>query len=185
MYPETLHLHRFLINSPNKGKIRAMLDSIKSIKRVLYFAALMTFLLSCTDENRTQKVEEVETNGKISSIIRSPVTMDGPIDTIHVAKMSFQETVFEFGEVREGETVEHEFHFTNTGKVPLVINNAQSTCGCTVPEWPKVPIEPGQKGSIKVNFDTENRLGFQEKPITITANIYPSPVRIYLRGKVI
>ncbi len=157
----------------------------KRISLLSLLALMILFFSGCQAEKEGQKVQEVPTNGKISSIIRNPVTSDGPIDTVNVAKMIFNNAVFDFGEIREGATVEHEFQFTNYGKVPLVIHNAHSTCGCTVPDWPKVPISPGQGGTIKVMFDSENRTGFQEKPITITSNTYPSTTRIYIRGNVL
>lgn len=130
-------------------------------------------------------VEEIQTEGKISSIIRSPISADGSIDTINVAKMTFATQVFEFDEVPEGTIVQHVFKFKNDGKIPLIIQNAHSTCGCTVPEWPKEPIEPNESGEIKVEFDTKSKTGLQEKLVIITANTYPSVTRLFLKGFVI
>ena len=131
-----------------------------------------------------KSVQEFQTAGKISSIIRNPVTLDGPVDTVNVARMEFETTVFDFGEVPEGRVVTHVFKFTNNGRVPLVINNAQSTCGCTVPSWPKKPIPPGGNAEIKVEFNTNGKQNFQEKPVTITANTFPASTKIYLKGMV-
>jgi hypothetical protein len=78
--------------------------------------------------------------------------------------------------------VEHTFAFTNTGKKPLLISNARSTCGCTVPDWPKEPIMPGKSGVIQVRFNTENKAKEQVKPVTITANTYPATNKVYLQG---
>ena len=130
-------------------------------------------------------MEEIQTQGKISSIIRSPIQADGTLDTVNVAKMTFEETVFEFGEIPEGQVVKHIFKFKNDGKVPLVIQNAHSTCGCTVPDWPKNPIGPGDSGEIKVEFDTKSKTDFQEKPVIVTANTYPSVTKLFLKGFVI
>lgn len=143
------------------------------------------FLLAgCKNEDSGKTVEEIQTSGKISSIIRSPVTAEGPQDTVNVAKIDFEETVYDFGEVAEGQMVSHVFKFTNTGSVPLLINNAQSTCGCTIPEWPRNPIPPGGEGEIKVAFNTKEKHDFQEKPVTISANTYPSNTTVYLKGYV-
>lgn len=156
----------------------------------IFFAALLSsslviFLAGCQGENGTGKaVEEIPADGKISSIIRSPITADGPLDTVNVAKMSFENTVYDFGEVMEGEMVNYIFKFKNTGNVPLVINNANSTCGCTVPVWPKEPVQPGQEGEIKVEFNTKAKSDFQEKPVVISANTYPSNTTVYLKGYV-
>lgn len=142
---------------------------------------------SCKEDSAGsgKSVEEIQTQGKISSIIRSPIQADGTLDTVNVAKMTFEETVFEFGEIPEGQVVKHIFKFKNDGKVPLVIQNAHSTCGCTVPDWPKNPIGPGDSGEIKVEFDTKSKTDFQEKPVIVTANTYPSVTKLFLKGFVI
>ncbi|GAB4255224.1 MAG: hypothetical protein Kow0027_21800 [Saprospiraceae bacterium] len=137
---------------------------------------------ACANDAENDSLDTIKTEGKISQIIRNPVSADGTVDTVNVAKMTFEEPEFNFGEVKEGDVVSHVFKFTNTGKVPLLINNAKSTCGCTIPKWPKEFIEPGQSGEIAVEFNTSGKSGFQEKPVTITANTYPSTTRIYLRG---
>lgn len=152
----------------------------------LALAAMAVFQFGCKhDGGGSEKgVESIQTEGKISSIIRSPVTADGEVDTTNVAKIKFEEEVFEFGEVDEGAVIKHEFKFVNTGKVPLVIQNAHSTCGCTIPKWPTEMIDPGKSGLIHVEFNTKGKADFQEKPIIITANTYPSVTEVYLRGTV-
>ncbi len=149
---------------------------------------IFLFLLSAC-QNNTQEdqraVEEITDPELIfnSEIIRNPVSArPEPIDTVNVAKMTFKEHHFDFGEIAEGKVVVHEYEFTNTGKVPLVITNGHSTCGCTVPEWPKEAIKPGDTGKIKVKFDTNGKAGPQAKPITIVANTYPSKTMLELVG---
>lgn len=131
-----------------------------------------------------KQLEEIKTEGKISSIIRSPISADGTVDTVNVAKMEFESTIFDFGEVDEGAVIKHDFKFVNTGKVPLVIQNAHSTCGCTIPDWPKDVIAPGQSSVIKVEFNTKGKSEFQEKPVIITANTYPSVTKVFVKGTV-
>jgi hypothetical protein len=87
--------------------------------------------------------------------------------------MTFKETEFDFGTIKQDKRVNHTFTFTNTGQAPLVIESATATCGCTVPEWPKEPIAPGKTGTIKVEFDPTGKSGQQSKQITITANTDP------------
>ncbi len=148
-------------------------------------AALIIVAVACQDDTEKGKqLDEIKTEGKISSIVRSPINADGTVDTVNVAKMDFEQTIFEFGEVDEGAVVKHEFKFTNNGKQPLLIQNAHSTCGCTVPDWPKEVIQPGQSGVINVEFDTKGKTEFQEKPVIITANTYPSVTKLYLKGTV-
>lgn len=153
---------------------------------------LITFLFvanqACQSNslNKEKSVEEITNASKITneSIVRNPAGAEIPEDTINIAKIKFEEKVFNFGEVMEGELVSHIYHFTNVGKAPLVISNARSTCGCTVPEWPKDPIEPGKHGTIEVKFNTNGKRNNQRKPIYITANTYPATSEVYLEGMV-
>ncbi|MCF8244033.1 MAG: DUF1573 domain-containing protein [Saprospiraceae bacterium] len=109
-----------------------------------------------------------------------PAAPTGPTTVI-----SFTETEFNFGKVKAGEKVEHEYTFKNTGKEPLVISNAKGSCGCTVPEWPKEPIAPGASAKIRVNFDSKGKSGPQTKQVTITANTDPVQSIIYIKGEVL
>ncbi len=136
-----------------------------------------------SSDNAIQEIR-VEPKGPNASIIRNPVSANEPIDTVNVAKLVFEAPDFDFGEVQEGAKIMHTFRFFNAGKVPLLIAHAKSTCGCTVPKWPKNPIPPGGDGKIIVEFDTKNKAGFQKKPVTVTANTYPSGTKVFLIGKV-
>jgi hypothetical protein len=96
----------------------------------------------------------------------------------------FEQDTFRFGTVEEGERVSHSFSFVNTGKSDLVIVNAYGSCGCTVPEYSKKPVRPGQKGEINVVFDSKGRVGENVKNVTVVANTEPSTNKIYLIGTV-
>lgn len=97
-----------------------------------------------------------------------------PGDTAQGApEMTFEQTVHNFGEIRQGEKVEYAFKFTNTGNKDLLIQNAVSSCGCTVPEWPKEPVKPGESGYLRVVFDSHGKEGYTEKEISIKANTNP------------
>lgn len=65
--------------------------------------------------------------------------------------------------------VQTSFNFKNTGKVPLVITNATSSCGCTVPEYPKEAIAPGESGAIKVVYNGSGKDAIS-KTVTLTTN---------------
>ncbi|PRY11026.1 uncharacterized protein DUF1573 [Pontibacter ummariensis] len=98
--------------------------------------------------------------------------------------MTFAETEYDFGTVKQGETVKHTFEFTNTGASPLIIENASATCGCTVPEWPREPIAPGEKGQIGVVFNTTGKVGQQLPTVTVRANTQPNIVKVSMKGNV-
>lgn len=112
------------------------------------------------------------------------------IDTLKVQEGRSETTVevknaqYEFGDILEGEIVLHEFEFTNTGNVPLIISNATAACGCTVPEKPLEAILPGATGSIKVKFDSKGRKGRMHKSVTVESNATNFP-QLIIKGNVI
>ena len=100
-------------------------------------------------------------------------------------KITFAEKgIYDFGALTEGDTVEHVFTFTNTGQFPLIINNITASCGCTTPEWPREPVAPGAKSSVKVRFNSRGKSGEQSKTITIFANTEPSMTDLHFKAMV-
>lgn len=100
------------------------------------------------------------------------------------AVLEVADDTYDFGTVKEGEKVEHEFTFTNTGSSPLILSNVQASCGCTTPEYSKNPIAPGDQGLVKVVFNSAGQLGKQHKVITVTSNAASSHTLLHLRGEV-
>ena len=86
------------------------------------------------------------------------------------AGLTFDRVNHDFGVITQGDVVETIFTFTNTGKSELIITNATSTCGCTIPEWPKEPIPVGGEGEIKVKFNSAAKLNKVTKTVTLTTN---------------
>lgn len=85
--------------------------------------------------------------------------------------ITWEKLSHEFGDIVQGEKIEHTFKFTNTGTTALVITNVEVTCGCTVPKgWPRDPIMPGEKGEITVAFNSAGKIGRQNKVVTVTSN---------------
>ena len=99
-------------------------------------------------------------------------------DTVKgTAIITFDETSHNFGNVIQGEKVEYSFKFTNTGDKDLLITDATSSCGCTVPDWPKEPIRPGKTAYMKVVFNSAGKEGYTVKEISIRANTNPPIVQ--------
>ena len=92
--------------------------------------------------------------------------------------------VVELALVTEGDVVETVFKVTNSGKTDLIITDAQVTCGCTVPVWPKAPIKPGQTEDIKVKFNTSGKTNRQQKNITLITNTESGREILTLKGMV-
>ena len=86
------------------------------------------------------------------------------------AVLSFKEKSIDFGNIKQGDKVEHTFVFQNTGDTPLVISNVAVTCGCTAPNWPKEPIAPGKSGELKVVFNSAGKMGAQNSVVRIYSN---------------
>ena len=92
--------------------------------------------------------------------------------------LALSEPSFDFGKIKKGDVVEHIYEVTNTGKNPLIISSVQPTCGCTVPDYTKDPILPGQKGKITLKFDSASFDGLVSKQAEVYANVEKSPIVI-------
>lgn len=93
------------------------------------------------------------------------------------AEIDFEKEVHDFGKLKQHGDATTEFKFTNTGSEPLIISNAKGSCGCTVPEWPREPIAPGESSVIRVKYDSK-RIGPINKSVTITSNASNSPTKV-------
>ena len=158
---------------------------------LLLIAVVAVVAMSCSNkelESRIAKLEgkvaELESEGNPAT--PNPVTNnqpevkpDGPLPSFE-----FTEETHDFGNIQEGEIVEHVFKFTNTGDATLIISSATASCGCTVPVWPKEPIAVGEEGEIQVRFNSKNKPGIQNKTVTITANTYPKINRLKIKANV-
>jgi hypothetical protein len=100
------------------------------------------------------------------------------------SKMEFEETNHNFGEIKYGGEASFDFIFSNKGKSPLIIDNVRSTCGCTVPEWTREPVNESNTGSVRVIYDT-HRVGAFSKTLIVYSNAANSPVRLFIKGRVL
>jgi hypothetical protein len=166
------------------------------MKKNLIFTFAMAVALmatSCNQENTTDTAttgteatvatptaDATVANPNIATTEQTAATPANP----NAPTMSFKETVYDFGTVKQGEVINHTFTFTNTGKEPLIIENASASCGCTVPEWTKTPVAPGQTGEIKVQFNSTGKAGQQAPMVTIRANTEPNITQVSLKGTV-
>jgi hypothetical protein len=141
------------------------------MKKLLFILMIGGFVVGCTS-NEGASLEERRID--FAEFIDEPTTI------------SFEEEVYNFGTVTDGDMVKHTFKFTNTGDKNLVLIDVTATCGCTVPEdWPKHPIAPGEGGEIKVVFNTNNRVGAARKSVRVEANTNPSVTAVTIEGEVV
>jgi Protein of unknown function (DUF1573) len=159
------------------------------MSKLLFYTFLSVFIfISCNNNNgkKDNGLDEVRLDGKTSNadIVRMPITADTPLDTNNIAKITMEETDFNFGSVNEGDVVKHTFKLKNVGNQPLLITDIRTTCGCTVPSWNKSPISANANDQVEVKFDTKGKANEQIKKITIIANTFPAETELILRGMV-
>ena len=140
---------------------------------IIIFAVAGIMATACT--NTSKKTGAVILKDSAGNII---------VDSLNAPVIKFEQNSYYFGQINSGEKASHDFEFTNTGKSPLIITSATATCGCTVPDYPKEPIAPGEDGKISVVFNSEGKEGMQNKVITITANTVPATTEVHLLGDV-
>lgn len=97
--------------------------------------------------------------------------------------IQFDKTTHDYGNIMQGDDGECEFKFKNTGKEPLILTNVYSSCGCTVPVWPKEPIMGGKTEVIKVKYNT-SRLGTINKRVTVISNAENGTIELYIKGNI-
>jgi len=141
------------------------------MKKLFLALTAASILMACNQSAQNQSTKD-------STATTAAVNANAPV-------MKFEFDSHDFGKVKSGDKVTYDFKFTNTGKSPLIISEAHASCGCTVPEWPKEPIQPGQGGKIKVTFDSSNKSGLMDKQVTVSANTNPPQNVVHLVGEVL
>jgi len=96
--------------------------------------------------------------------------------------IKFDKEEHNFGTIIQGEIVTYGFKFKNTGTKELLIYKVRTSCGCTVTDYPKTPISPGEGGVINVTFDSKGRKGFQRKTVSVVANTEPNITQIKIKS---
>ena len=129
------------------------------MKKLLFYA-LIIFSLSCNDADSTSTTQ-------VESAASSGSEQLTTIEWIEPSK--------KLGKITEGQILQIQFKFKNSGNKPLVIKSVSPGCGCTVADFPKEPIAPGKEGVIVASFDSKGRLDLQSKDIYVVANTAGNP----------
>ncbi len=120
-----------------------------------------------------------------ADVVNNPNSASGNANKGTLPAIKFDDMEHDFGRVIEGETVSYAFNFKNTGKSDLLIAEVSTSCGCTVPSYPKTPIRAGETGTIKVAFNSNGKRGFQNKNILVVANTQPNTTVIRIKAQVV
>lgn len=140
-----------------------------------WLGLLFVFILSCG-----QHKESLPTD-----MVNIPASSSNGLDKSDLPVMKFEEDVFDFGNITQGEKVSHDFKFENTGESNLVISSAYADCGCTVAEVPKQPVAAGESNVIRITFDSSNKTGIINKSITVVTNCMPNKQVVKIKASII
>lgn len=149
-----------------------------TIKHILFVCALGGGVLtSCGNQTATNS--EKATVEHSDTIVASDTSASGKLGVIE-----FEESVFDFGKVKEGEVVEHVFKFKNVGEAPVILSQVSASCGCTTPGFTQEPVLPGKMGEINVSFNSLGQVGTQQKIVTVSSNAENRVTTIQIKGTV-
>lgn len=150
-----------------------------NVRMLTYLGLLVFFMSACNSASQDQD-QLLD-----SSVVSNPNSASGDKNQDMLPAITFEENEHNFGRIIEGETVSFNFKFTNTGKRDLVIAEVSTSCGCTVPSYPKSAIRPGESGIVKIAFNSQGRKGFQTKTIIVVANTQPNVTQLKIKAQVI
>lgn len=160
-------------------------------KKVLFgLLFLSVTVFACQEKSSTEQVQNTIQN--VDEAPADATTKDADAkaqqpetDPQAAPTMEFDAVEYNFGSVTEGTKVKHVFKFKNGGNAPLIISDATTPCGCTVPKYPRnVPIQPGQSEEITVEFDSNGKSGSQVREVTFATNIKGGTAAVRLVGNV-
>ena len=135
----------------------------------IWFCGLVLFIFACSSHN-TKEIKNFEPAHVYIG--------DAPY-------MYFKEDFHDFGKITQGEKVSYTFILENRGKNDLLINYVNASCGCTVAKWDEKPIPPKKTTNIEVVFNSEGKIGIQNKTVSIKSNANPDSKTLTIRCEVI
>ena len=160
------------------------------MKKILIVLAAAITIASCKEADKTADTTSsatatTTTEATSTAPPTSTATAAPTVDPATLTKVEWLDGMDkDFGKIKEGETLEVSFRFKNVGDKPLVISNVSASCGCTVPETPKKPYQPGETGVIKASFNSAGKSGAQAKQVNVFANLDPAMTTLNFRVEV-
>ena len=142
------------------------------MKQVFALIALFCMTASIAIAQETKPAQENESI--IKEVVMAEKSGDQPV-------MTLESSTVDYGTIGKGSDPLRKVSFTNTGNAPLIIKHAKGSCGCTVPNWPKEPILPGETSEIEIRYDTK-RVGPIRKTVRITTNEGDQPHILQIKG---
>jgi hypothetical protein len=162
--------------------------------RLMMSIALVALVMGCRDRAAEKRIAELESRllqlegGKTTPVSATPTPEATPVQETKpegpLPVIQYEVEDHDFGTIKEGQKVSYTYKFKNTGDAPLIIQNAQPSCGCTVPTWSKEPIPVGGSGVVTAEFDSSAKPGINNKTITVTANTWPKTTTLRFKAMV-
>ncbi len=144
----------------------------------------MNFVIEKRKSLKSSKMKKLMlTLSAVVAFAFASLAQTAPVDSSKMAEITFDKLVSDYGKLAYAADGTTKFVFKNTGKSPLILSNVQASCGCTVPEWPKEPVEPGASKVINVTYNTR-RVGMFDKTITVYSNAKNGVVTLKIHGEV-
>ena len=151
---------------------------LKSIAGILVITLLLGGLPGCktNGENGDKPVSP--------NLVTNPITASGKKTSGSLPVMEFEQTRHDFGMMVQGEKLSYTFKFKNTGGSDLIISDASSTCGCTIPDFSKAPVKSGDEGKVEVIFNSAGKTGTVSKTVRLLTNAQPNTVELEITAEV-
>lgn len=171
-------------NTPQRDKV---INTVTEIKKTEEQATPEVQQIVKKETPPVKKVpakQKVKTKRK-SQATKKTIKKKSPKPIIKTSpKIEFEELVWDFGEITEGDVIEKKFKFTNTGNATLEIISTSATCGCTRPTFPFIDINPGESNVIGIKYHSVGKDGDQNPEITVETNSTPKFIILKLFGTV-
>jgi hypothetical protein len=153
------------------------------LSAALFFVALMVNAQVSTS-NQSEDAKKKEMEKKQMELEKQQAEANAQANNPNAPIIVFDKLEHDYGTIEQNANGDCEFKFTNNGKEPLILSNVRSSCGCTVPTWPRQPILPGQSDVIKVHYDTK-RVGIISKTITVISNAKEGTITLKIKGNIL
>lgn len=129
-------------------------------------------------EKKSQPADQIHIDTMAAEPVNPSAALIKEAQSKPLTNIAISEDTFDFGVIKKGEVKHHTYEITNTGTNPLIISEVKPGCGCTIPEFTKDPILPGQKGKITLKFESEGFDGVVHKTAEVFANVAKAPITI-------
>ncbi len=117
-------------------------------------------------------------------VLRNPNSAQGYDEKAQMPAITFDSDIHDFGRLTAGENIKYSFKFTNTGNADLVISGCDASCGCTIADFPRGHIAPGETGYVTVSFQSAGMSGNQMKEVTVVSNTQPARTKLRIVAEV-